>query len=39
MDDEKFYMIDDSFINLNEERRRNSWVSDTIIEKCLVCDK
>jgi len=39
MEDEKFYLIDDSFINLNEERRRNSWVSDTIIEKCLVCDK
>ena len=39
MDDEKYYLIDDSFINLNEERRRNSWVSDTIIEKCLVCDK
>jgi hypothetical protein len=39
MEDEKFYLIDDSFINLNEERRRNSWVSDTIIEKCLECDK
>ena len=36
---EKFYLIDDSFINLNEGRRRNSWASDDIIDKCLTCEK
>ncbi len=39
MNNEKFYLIDDSFINLNEGRRRNSWASDEIIDKCLTCEK
>ena len=37
--DEYFYLVDEEFFSVLEERKRHCWVRDDISDKCLACEK